>query len=91
MQSVQALIEKSKKKYEDEKKFPKARKWLLRATSVIQYYSSVIDVFAQISPEYVSLVWGSMRLVVTVSYIRFSDVPGYLQFGEYLDERNNTY
>ena len=67
MRDVQALIETSKNKYENEKRFPKARKWLGRAASTIHHYGSVIDVFAQISPEYVSLVWGSMKLIVTVS------------------------
>ena len=70
MRDIQALIGKSKNKYENEKRFPKARKWLGRAASTIHHYSSVIDVFAQISPEYVSLVWGSMKLILTVSQIR---------------------
>ncbi|KAJ9151975.1 hypothetical protein NKR23_g2899 [Pleurostoma richardsiae] len=64
MEDVKKLIENSQKKYEDEKKFLTARKWMSRATSTIHHYSSVIDVFAQVDPLHVSLVWGSMKLVV---------------------------
>ncbi len=67
IQDIRDLIEASKIKYESEKKFPKARKWLRRAALTIHHYGGVIDVFAQVSPEYVSLVWGSMKLVLTVS------------------------
>lgn len=66
IKDIQKLIELSKKTYEDEKRFPKARKWLNRAASTIHHYSSCIDVFAQVDPVHVSLVWGSMRLVLMV-------------------------
>ena len=65
---IKYLLAKSKAKYENEKKFPKARKWLSRAALTIHHYGTVIDVFAQVSPEYVSLVWGSLKLVATVSF-----------------------
>lgn len=67
MEDVKKLIEESQKKYEDEKKFAKARKWIAQATATIHHYSGVIDVFAQVDPLHVSLVWGSMKLVVLVS------------------------
>lgn len=66
MEDVKKLIEDSQKKYEDGKRFLKARKWMSRATSTIHHYSGVIDVFAQVDPLHVSVVWGSMKLVVLV-------------------------
>ncbi|KAI9147502.1 N-carbamoyl-L-amino-acid hydrolase [Paramyrothecium foliicola] len=66
-QDIHRLLEDSKSRYDNEKKFLKARKWLTRAALTIHHYGTVIDVFAQVSPIYVSLVWGSMKLVVSAA------------------------
>lgn len=44
----------------------KARKWLGMLASRITYYGNVMDVLAQHHPEYVSLVWGTFKLLFIV-------------------------
>ncbi|KAI1759878.1 hypothetical protein GGR53DRAFT_512112 [Hypoxylon sp. FL1150] len=41
----------------------KTRKWLQRTSETICHYATVLDVFVQHHPEYVSLVWGTMKLL----------------------------
>ncbi|KAI4864058.1 hypothetical protein F4820DRAFT_459078 [Hypoxylon rubiginosum] len=48
-------------KYKD--KTEKTRKWLQRTAETICHYGTVLDVFVQHHPEYVSLVWGTMKLL----------------------------
>ncbi|ETS86248.1 hypothetical protein PFICI_00076 [Pestalotiopsis fici W106-1] len=43
----------------------KVRKWLHRASELICHYGTVLDVFVQHHPEYVSLVWGLWKLIFT--------------------------
>lgn len=46
----------------------KARKWLGIFSSKVMFYASVLDVLVQHHPEYVSLVWGAMRLLFAVCH-----------------------
>ena len=39
---------------------------LERLSSRIMYYGKVMDTLAQHHPEYVALVWGAMKLILTV-------------------------
>ncbi|QPC74694.1 hypothetical protein HYE68_005446 [Fusarium pseudograminearum] len=64
IQDIQSLAQESFAKYSDEKRFPKAKKWLQRVTSKIHHYGNIMDVLAQHHPEYVSLAWGAMKLVL---------------------------
>ncbi|ETS76760.1 hypothetical protein PFICI_12147 [Pestalotiopsis fici W106-1] len=41
----------------------KMQKWLQRFSSQIMFYGQVLDVLVQHHPEYVSLVWGSMKFI----------------------------
>ncbi|KAJ1337331.1 rabenosyn-5 [Microdochium nivale] len=41
----------------------KIRKWLHRTSEIICHYGTVLDVFVQHHPEYVSLVWGTMKFL----------------------------
>ncbi|KAJ4169749.1 hypothetical protein NW754_005897 [Fusarium falciforme] len=50
-------------KYEAKAESSKTRKRLQRVSETICHYSQVLDVFVQHHPEYVSLVWGTMKLV----------------------------
>jgi hypothetical protein len=47
----------------------KVRSWLLGLSEKIVHYGNVFDVLVQHHPEYVSLAWGTFKLVFTVSLI----------------------
>jgi uncharacterized protein YggL (DUF469 family) len=51
----------------------KARKWLHKASEMVCHYGTVMDVFVQHHPEYVSLVWGLWKLLFTVSIMKLSN------------------
>src|SRR5262245_20557766 len=52
IQDIQAIVHESFAEYSDERKFPRARKWLQRIISKIHHYSNVMDVMVQHHPEY---------------------------------------
>ncbi|EKJ72928.1 hypothetical protein FPSE_06974 [Fusarium pseudograminearum CS3096] len=57
IQDIQALAQESFAKYSDEKRFPKAKKWLQRVTCKIHHYGNIMDVLAQHHPDtYVQVV-----------------------------------
>ncbi|KAL6919001.1 hypothetical protein FSST1_003027 [Fusarium sambucinum] len=64
IQDIQLLAQDSFAKYSDEKRFPKAKKWLQRVTSKIHHYGNIMDVLVQHHPEYVSLAWGAMKIIL---------------------------
>ncbi|KAF4336554.1 hypothetical protein FBEOM_9596 [Fusarium beomiforme] len=70
IQDIQILVRDSFMKYSDEKRFPKARKWLQRAISKIHHYGNIMDVLVQHHPEYVSLAWGAMKFVLVDGKLR---------------------
>jgi len=45
----------------------KLRLWLTGLSEKIMYYSNVFDVMVQHHPEYVSLAWGTFKLIFIVS------------------------
>jgi hypothetical protein len=65
--------------YESQRKGFEARKWLASLSLRIQFHGTVLDVFAQHHPEYVALVWGSTKLLLTarttfhMTFHRFRD------------------
>lgn len=54
-------------KYEAKAESSRTRKWLQGFSEAICHYNQVLDVFVQHHPEYVSLVWGTMKLLFIVS------------------------
>jgi hypothetical protein len=66
MKDVHDKVGESAATYESQRKGSKARKWLASLSSRIQFYGTVIDVFAQHHPEYVALAWGSIKFLLTV-------------------------
>ncbi|KAF2789088.1 hypothetical protein K505DRAFT_198095, partial [Melanomma pulvis-pyrius CBS 109.77] len=44
----------------------KETKWLTRLSARISLYGSASDMLAQNHPEYVALVWGTLKFVVIV-------------------------
>ncbi|KAH6615867.1 hypothetical protein B0J18DRAFT_413199 [Chaetomium sp. MPI-SDFR-AT-0129] len=62
MEDVQSTLSLAKRKYELK---PRSKVFtrLTRFSQRVKYYGAVLDVLAQHHPEYVSLVWGSFKLV----------------------------
>jgi hypothetical protein len=67
MSDVMKELNNSKLKYE-KKPASKARKWLAIFSGKVTYYNTVLDVLVQQYPEYVSLAWGAMKFLFTVSF-----------------------
>lgn len=63
---VQASIQQAKEKY-DGRAQGKIRKLLANISTGILGYGKVMDVLAQHHPEYVSLAWGTTKLLFIVS------------------------
>lgn len=66
--SVSQAVEEAQQIYERKKRC-KALKWLTRLSARITLYGSALDMLAQHHPEYLALVWGSLKFVVIVSAI----------------------
>lgn len=64
---MQQVVAASLKQYASEHQSKKTIKWLLKLSETIVHYGEVLDVFVQHHPEYVALVWGTMKLLFTVS------------------------
>jgi hypothetical protein len=45
----------------------KTWKWASKLSSCIMFYSQVLDALAQHHPEYVALVWGTLKFLLVVS------------------------
>lgn len=70
IEDVQEVVLSSLAKYETKHESSKARKWLQRTSEMICHYGTILDVFVQHHPEYVSLVWGFMKLLFIVSKLK---------------------
>lgn len=66
---VQEEVTKAEKRYNLRSKDSKVRKWLARFSSGVLYYGRILDVLVQHHPEYVSLAWGTTKLLFVVSPI----------------------
>lgn len=67
--SILALVENTKTRYQGTHEKKKVLKWLRRLSTRVCYYGQVLDVLAQHHPEYVALAWGTLKFVLTVSGI----------------------
>ncbi|KAG7044366.1 nacht domain protein [Colletotrichum scovillei] len=63
MEDVQGLVTATLEKYEAAKASSKTRGWLQSTSEIICHYGTILDVFVQHHPEYVSLAWGAMKLI----------------------------
>jgi hypothetical protein len=66
---VEDEVRKAKLKYEAK---PKGwcRRWLGELSLGIMHYASILDVLVQQHPEYVSLAWGTTKLLFVVSGLK---------------------
>ncbi|KAK6221433.1 hypothetical protein LQW54_001535 [Pestalotiopsis sp. IQ-011] len=65
LEDAQQVVAESMAKCEAKQGSSKARKWLHKASELICHYGTILDVFVQHHPEYVSLVWGLWELAFT--------------------------
>ncbi|KAH9232624.1 hypothetical protein K456DRAFT_1772895 [Colletotrichum gloeosporioides 23] len=63
MEDIQGLVAATLESYEAAKAPSKIRGWLQKTSEIICHYGTILDVFVQHHPEYVSLAWGAMKLV----------------------------
>ncbi|KAJ0109954.1 hypothetical protein J7T55_014756 [Diaporthe amygdali] len=64
MEDVQKTATEAQARYDSAGK-SKVKYWLQKISSVVLYYNGVLDVLAQQHPEYLSIVWGSIRFILT--------------------------
>ena len=64
---VEEEVTKAQERYNLRSKDSKIRKWLSRVSSGVLYYGRILDVLVQHHPEYVSLAWGTTKLLFVVS------------------------
>jgi hypothetical protein len=64
---VQEEIKKAQEKYNLRSQGSRVRKWLSRFSAGVLYYGRILDVLVQHHPEYVSLAWGTTKLLFVVS------------------------
>jgi hypothetical protein len=64
---VQEEVTKAQERYSLRSKDSKVRKWLSRFSAGVLYYGRILDVLVQHHPEYVSLAWGTTKLLFVVS------------------------
>lgn len=66
IEEVQSQVSELQKRYENDIKFNKAKRWLHKLSSVVLHYGQALDMLAQQAPACVSLVWGTMKFILTV-------------------------
>jgi hypothetical protein len=77
IEDVQQAVADLLAKYESKSESSKTRKWLQKASEMISHYGTILDVFVQHHPEYVSLVWGTMKLLFIVSILSYDEHQGH--------------
>lgn len=64
---VKEAVKSSMARYASNRKVSAASRWLVCFSQRIKFYGEILDVLAQHHPEYVSLAWGAMKFLFTVS------------------------
>jgi hypothetical protein len=65
---VQEALLLAKQTYEKRSQQSKARKWIAKISQRVLHYGKIMDILANHHPEYVALVWGAMKFILTVQY-----------------------
>lgn len=65
MKTIMSVVDTNLKKYNSRKQ-SKAWKWLRRLSQRVVVYGKVLDVLVQHHPEYVTLAWGTFKLLFMV-------------------------
>ena len=67
LQDVLDAVVAAKTRYESRRTDNKAKDCLIAFSRRVRYYGEIMDVMVEHHPEYVSLVWGAMKLFFGVS------------------------
>lgn len=67
-QEVRDLALKAMNRYNSSRSDSRVKLWLHSFAQNVTFYGGVIDVLVQHHPEFVSLAWGAMKLLFTVSH-----------------------
>ena len=67
LEDVRGMVLEAKAQYEKAHEHLKTSKWLLKFSNRVIFYGNILDVVVQQHPEYVSLVWGTMKFLFVVS------------------------
>lgn len=70
---VEKEVQRAQKRYEDKSR-SQVGTWLGSLSLSIMHYARILDVLVQHHPEYVSLAWGTTKLLFVVSSL-LSDLP----------------
>ena len=76
---VFVAVSQAKAEYDKKSEQSKVRKWLTKFSRRIALYTNVMDTLVSHHPEYVSLAWGTLKLLFIVS-LGFSN----LMWGDYV-------
>jgi len=66
LQDVIDEVSKAQNHYKSKNELSKAHKYIVSFSKRVVYYGKVVDVMVQHHPEYVSLVWGTLKIVFGV-------------------------
>lgn len=66
LEDLLGAVENARQHYGKQQSESKMRRCMEQVTERIHYYGNIMDVFVQHHPEYVSLAWGTMKLLVGV-------------------------
>ncbi|CAZ83654.1 unnamed protein product [Tuber melanosporum] len=66
MDDVLKYTSEAMESWENKRCWKKPRKWLECFSTRVTYYGKILDVIAQHHPEYVSLAWGTMKLLFVI-------------------------
>lgn len=68
LEDLLATIADTKRHYDQDRSGSKLRRCMEHISERIHYYGNIMDVLVQHHPEYVSLAWGAMKLLFSVSF-----------------------
>ncbi|TKA77497.1 hypothetical protein B0A49_00787 [Cryomyces minteri] len=66
IQDVQAAVLEAQSRYQAKSEQSKIRTWLASLSARLMHYAAVMDVFAQIHPEYAALAWGTIKFLFII-------------------------
>lgn len=67
LEDILVVVENARLYYDKDQSGSKIRRYMEQVSERIHYYGNIMDVFVQHHPEYVSLAWGTMKLLFGVS------------------------
>lgn len=66
LEDILVVVENARLHYHKDQSGSKMRRYMEQISERIDYYGNIMDVFVQHHPEYVSLAWGTMKLLFGV-------------------------